>query len=64
MKAWRQSHILRRISPLPRRLRLNLGSGINDVQLGRRLRYEIGRALASCVGVNWMRRIDNTANIA
>jgi copper resistance protein B len=41
-----------------------VGSGINDVQLGLRLRYEIRREIAPYIGVSWTRRLGNTADIA
>lgn len=41
-----------------------IGSGINDVQLGLRLRYEIRREFAPYVGVVWTRRIGDTADLA
>lgn len=39
-------------------------SGFNDVELGLRLRYEIRRELAPYVGVNWSRRLGDTADLA
>lgn len=41
-----------------------VGSGINDVELGLRLRYEIRRELAPYVGVNWTRKVGDTADLA
>ena len=41
-----------------------IGSGVSDVQLGLRLRYEIRRQFAPYVGVNWVRRIGTTADYA
>ncbi|RIL07254.1 MAG: copper resistance protein B [Proteobacteria bacterium] len=41
-----------------------VGSGINDVQLGLRLRYEIRREIAPYVGVTWNRQLGNTAELA
>lgn len=41
-----------------------IGSGINDVQLGLRLRYEIRREIAPYVGVSWIRKVGNTADLA
>ncbi len=41
-----------------------VGSGINDVQLGLRLRYEIRREFAPYVGVEWTRKLGDTADIA
>lgn len=41
-----------------------IGSGINDVELGLRLRYEIRREFAPYIGVNWQRKLGQTADIA
>jgi copper resistance protein B len=41
-----------------------VGRGLNDVELGLRLRYEIWRELAPYVGVLWLRRIGDTADLA
>lgn len=41
-----------------------VGSGINGVQLGLRLRYEITRELAPYLGVTWSRLLGNTADLA
>jgi copper resistance protein B len=41
-----------------------VGSGINDVQIGLRLRYEIRREFAPYVGVEWTRKLGDTADIA
>lgn len=41
-----------------------LGSGVNDVELGLRLRYEIKRQFAPYIGVNWTRKLGTTANAA
>ena len=41
-----------------------VGSGINDVQLGLRLRYEIRREIAPYIGYTWGRKVGNTADIA
>ena len=38
-----------------------IGSGINDVELGVRLRYEIRREFAPYVGVSWQNRYGGTA---
>ena len=43
---------------------LNIGSGINDIQLGLRLRYEIRRQFAPYIGVSWSRKLGNTADLA
>ncbi|MGB7518371.1 MAG: copper resistance protein B [Spirulinaceae cyanobacterium] len=41
-----------------------VGSGINDVELGLRLRYEFNRQFAPYVGVNWTRKLGDTANFS
>lgn len=43
---------------------LGIGSGVNDVELGLRLRYEIIREIAPYVGVNWLRKLGETADFA
>lgn len=43
---------------------LDLGSGFTDVELGARLRYEITRNVAPYIGVNWERKLGETASIA
>jgi len=40
------------------------GSGLSDMQLGLRLRYEIRREFAPYVGVNWARKFGDTADFA
>ena len=40
------------------------GSGINDVELGLRLRYEIVRKFAPYIGVAWERKLGQTADFA
>lgn len=40
------------------------GSGVNDVELSARLRYEVVRELAPYVGVSWHRRAGDTADLA
>lgn len=40
-----------------------VGSGINDVELSLRLRYEIKREFAPYVGVTWSRKLGDTADI-
>lgn len=42
----------------------DIGSGFNSVELGLRLRYEIKREFAPYVGVSWVRKLGNTADIA
>lgn len=41
-----------------------VGSGVNDVILGLRLRYEIRREFAPYVGVSWNRKLGKTADMA
>jgi len=41
-----------------------IGSGLSDVELGLRLRYEIRREFAPYVGVSWQRRLGGTARLA
>lgn len=43
---------------------LHVGQGINDIELGLRLRYEVAKEFAPYVGVNWERKLGETANIA
>lgn len=43
---------------------LGVGSGINDIELGLRLRYEITREFAPYVGVSWERKLGETAQMA
>ncbi len=41
-----------------------VGSGLSDLELGLRLRYEIRREIAPYVGINWQRKFGNTADFA
>ena len=41
-----------------------IGSGLSDVELGLRLRYELRRELAPYVGVSWDRKLGDTARFA
>lgn len=41
-----------------------VGSGLNDIELGLRLRYEISRQFAPYVGVNWTQKFGDTADLA
>jgi copper resistance protein B len=41
-----------------------VGSGLADLELGARLRYELRRELAPYVGVAWHRRLGDTADLA
>jgi len=40
----------------------HLGSGVSNVELGLRLRYELTRQFAPYIGVDWNRRVGNTAD--
>ncbi|MEX2450828.1 MAG: copper resistance protein B [Rhodospirillales bacterium] len=44
--------------------RLGIGSGINDIEVGLRLRYEIVREFAPYIGVQWERKLGRTADFA
>jgi copper resistance protein B len=41
-----------------------VGSGLSDVDLGLRLRYEIEREFAPYIGVNWERKLGRTSDFA
>jgi len=41
-----------------------IGSGLSDMELGVRLRYEVTRQFAPYVGVTWSRKFGNTASYA
>ncbi|GBF82209.1 copper resistance protein B [Aphanothece sacrum] len=41
-----------------------IGSGVNDIELGLRLRYEINRNYAPYLGINWIRLVGETENLA
>ncbi|MBB6425759.1 copper resistance protein B [Sphingopyxis sp. JAI128] len=41
-----------------------IGSGLSDIELGLRLRYEIVREFAPYVGVEWARKVGDTAGFA
>lgn len=43
---------------------LGIGSGLSDIELGLRLRYEIAREFAPYVGINWERKFGDTARYA
>ena len=43
---------------------LGIGSGINDLELGARMRYEIRREFAPYIGLVWFRRTGATAGLA
>lgn len=40
------------------------GSGINDIEAGLRLRYELHRKFAPYLGINWERKLGETADLA
>ncbi len=40
-----------------------VGSGLNDVELGLRMRYEVQRKTAPYLGINWERRFGETATM-
>lgn len=44
--------------------KFGVGSGLNDVSLGLRLRYEIRREFAPYIGVSWSRSFGGTADLA
>lgn len=41
-----------------------VGSGLSDLELGLRLRYEIRRQFAPYIGISWKRKFGNTAGFA
>ena len=41
-----------------------IGSGLSDIELGLRLRYEVAREFAPYVGISWDRKVGNTADFA
>ncbi len=43
---------------------IGAGSGLSDLNLGVRLRYEIKREFAPYIGINWLRQYGNTSNFA
>ncbi|WP_260293086.1 copper resistance protein B [Sedimenticola hydrogenitrophicus] len=43
---------------------LGIGSGLSDMELGLRLRYEVRREFAPYIGVNWTRKFGQTADFA
>lgn len=43
---------------------IGIGSGLSDVELGLRLRYEIVKEFAPYVGVEWARKVGDTARFA
>ena len=44
--------------------RRGVGSGVNDIETGLRLRYELHRKFAPYIGVNWERKLGETADLA
>ena len=42
----------------------SVGDGFNDIELGLRLRYEIKQEFAPYIGISWVRKFGNTADIA
>ena len=44
--------------------KFGVGDGLNYVELGLRLRYEIRREFAPYIGVNWERKLGETASLA
>lgn len=43
---------------------LGIGSGLSDMELGLRLRYEVRREFAPYIGVNWTKKFGQTADFA
>jgi copper resistance protein B len=43
---------------------LGIGSGLSDVEIGLRLRYEIRREFAPYIGLNWWKKYGDTADFA
>jgi copper resistance protein B len=43
---------------------IGVGSGLSDMELGLRLRYEIRREFAPYIGVSWIQKFGGTADIA
>ncbi len=41
-----------------------VGTGLNDIELGIRLRYEVRREFAPYVGFSWTRRVGKSADLA
>ena len=44
--------------------KFGIGAGVNNVELGARLRYEIRREVAPYIGLSWVRQVGETAGIA
>ena len=43
---------------------VGIGSGISDLELGLRLSYEMRREFAPYIGVNWNKKVGQTADYA
>lgn len=43
---------------------LGIGGGLNDIELGLRLRYEFAREFAPYIGISWERKLGETAQMA
>ena len=43
---------------------LGIGSGLSEIELGLRLRYEVAREFAPYAGINWERKLGDTARFA
>jgi copper resistance protein B len=41
-----------------------VGSGLNELELGWRMRYELRREFAPYIGISWARRVGGTASLA
>ena len=48
---------------IQRAARYDVGAGLNDIEIGVRLRYEISREFAPYVGVSWLRSLGETARL-
>ena len=46
-----------------RAVRYEVGAGINDIEIGVRLRYEFTRQFAPYVGISWLRSLGETARL-
>jgi copper resistance protein B len=44
--------------------RFGVRSGVNDVELGLRVRYEMRRKIAPYIGIQWTRKLGNTRDLA
>ncbi len=44
--------------------KFGVGRGLNDIELGLRLRYEIRREFAPYVGISWQRTLGDSADMA